>query len=95
MLVLVQIDISKANIALFDEYEARVLELLGVYGATLVERLRAADGNSEVHLLDFPDERAFQAFRDDPTRAELQDLWRSCAATSMVTEMVRLAGPDA
>ena len=61
MLVLVQIDLSQAELALFDAYEAEVLPLLGKYGARLEERLRAEDGNSEVHLLYFPDDQALDA----------------------------------
>jgi uncharacterized protein (DUF1330 family) len=39
MLILVQIDISVADVALYDAYEAKVLALLENYGAKLEERL--------------------------------------------------------
>lgn len=90
MLILVQIDISQANMSLFEDYETQVLSLLGNHGGVLVERLRSMDGKSEVHLLDFPDNRSFDAFRADPARAALQDLWSSCGALTTVTDVRRL-----
>jgi uncharacterized protein (DUF1330 family) len=90
VLILVQIDISQADLGLFDDYEAQVLALLPKYGATLHERLRTTDGRGEVHLLDFPDRDALEAFRADPVRAGLQDAWRRSGAASVVTEVVRL-----
>lgn len=92
MLILVNVDISGADLALFDDYEARALALLGNHGARLEERLRSTDGQSEMHLLYFPDPEALNAFRADPDRAALQDMWRRCGASSVLTEMVRLPG---
>lgn len=91
MLVLVQIDLSQADLAAFDAYEAGVLALLGRYGARLEERLRAADGQSEVHLLYFPDDQALDGFRDDPARAALHDLWQRSGAVSTLTPVMRIA----
>ena len=90
MLIVVQINISNADLRLFEDYEAKVLPLLGGHGGRLVERLRATDGRSEIHLLQFPDASSFEAFRTDPTRAGLQDIWRRCSATSVLTEVARL-----
>lgn len=90
MLILVQIDLSDADIALFDAYETQVLALLGNHGARLIERLRAVDGCSETHLLEFPDADALGAFRADPARAALQDMWLRCGASSTLSEVVRL-----
>ena len=91
MLVLVQIDLSQADIDVFNAYEAGVLPLLARYGARLEERLRAEDGQSEVHLLYFPDDRALDAFRADPDRAALQDMWHRSGAVSALTLVRRLA----
>ncbi len=91
LLILAQIDISEADLGLFEEYETQVLALLPQYGATLEERLRSTDGRREVHLLHFPDADALDAYRADPARAALQDLWRRCGATSAVTEVTRLS----
>ncbi|MDO6416814.1 hypothetical protein Q4F19_20695 [Sphingomonas sp. BIUV-7] len=90
MLLLVQLDISQAEMALFDEYEARVLALLGSHGAKLVERLRSTDQATEVHLVHFPDASAFEAYRADPVRVGLQQLWLECGASSTLTEVRRV-----
>lgn len=90
MLILVQIDLSHADIPPFDAYEAQVLRLLVRHGARLEEQLRSVDGLSETHLLHFSDKRAFKAFRADPARAALQDNWQRCGAQSNVTEVLRL-----
>lgn len=94
MLILVQIDLSQANLTLFDEYEAQVLLLLESHRAKLVERLRSIDGQSEFHLLEFSDIAAFDDFRADPVRISLQDLWQSCGATSVLTEVFRHPGRE-
>jgi uncharacterized protein (DUF1330 family) len=91
MLILVQIDISAADVAMYDAYEAKVLGLLENYGAKLEERLRSADARSEVHLRYFPDVEALNAFRADPARAAIQDMWVQCGASSALTEVVRLS----
>ena len=59
MLVLVRIDLSKADLTLFDEYEEQVLALIWKHRGQIKERLRATDDRSETHLLLFPDEQAF------------------------------------
>lgn len=90
MLILVQLDISEADIGLFEEYESQALPLLENHGAQLLERLRSMDGKLEVHLLHFPSERALDAFRADPARARLQELWPRCGASISLTEVRRL-----
>lgn len=93
MFILVQLDISRAEMALFDDYEDRVLALLDQHGGILVERLRSTDGRSEVHLLHFADAGGLDTFRADPARMALQDLWSRCGATSILTEVHRLNHP--
>ena len=89
MLVVVQIDLSNANLAIFDEYESNVLPLLKRYGVRLVERLRSVDQHCEIHLLEFPNADALSEFRADPTRASLQGTWQESGAVSTLTEVVR------
>jgi hypothetical protein len=91
MLLLVQIDLSDADIAVFEAYEDRVLALLGGYGARLDTRLRSKDGSTETHVLEFPDVTAFEGFRADPARLAMQAMWESCGAVSVVTEVDRVA----
>jgi len=57
------------------EYEDRVLERLGVYGARLVARVRALDGEpAEVQVLEFPSEEQLEAYENDPQRLALADM---------------------
>lgn len=90
MLMLAQIELSRANLALFDEYEAKVLTLLEQYGARLEERLRFTDGTAELHLLYFPDAKALAAFRGDPMRASVQHIWEQSGASATLKEVARL-----
>lgn len=92
VLFLVRIELADSNLALFEAYEHHVLALLPKHGARLVERLRATDGSSEIHLLQFPDAAAFEPYRDDPARMALQDMWRDCGATATITEVERRHG---
>ncbi|MGC6331488.1 hypothetical protein [Rhizorhabdus sp. FW153] len=90
MLMLAQIDLSNADLALFDEYESAVLALLEKYGARLEDRLRSTDGRTEVHLLYFPDAGSLAGFRSDPIRASAQSIWERSRASSSLTEVTRL-----
>jgi hypothetical protein len=90
MFLLVEIDLSKANVPLFEDYEEKVLALLGDHGAKLEARLRSKDGLREIHLLEFPDAAALAAFRANPVRLRMQDLWERCGAASVVTEVDRI-----
>jgi len=91
MLLLVQIDLSSADLPLFEAYEERVLALLSNYGAKLEERLRSSDGQREVHLIDFPSTEALDAFRNDQTRSAAQDMWKRCGASSVLMEVNRVS----
>jgi uncharacterized protein (DUF1330 family) len=87
MLILVQIDLSEADLALFEDYEAQALKLLAASGARLLMRVRSLDDRAETHLLQFDDEDAFQSFLNHPDRAKLQPQWDACKATSQVTKV--------
>lgn len=84
---LVTIDLTGADLAAFEAYEAKVLPLLARHGARLEMRVRALDGSSETHLLSFPDSGAFEAYRADPVRMAAQDAWAHCGAVAVVTEV--------
>ena len=90
MLMLAQIDLSRADLGLFEEYEAKVLASLERYGARLEERLRSTDGTAELHLLYFPDAASLAAFRGDPVRASAQSVGEQSGASSTITEVARL-----
>ena len=88
---LVTIDLSNADVPVFEAYEASVLSLLDKHGGRLEMRVRSLDGRSETHLLFFPDAQAFENFRADPIRVAAQDDWQRCGAKSVVTEVETLA----
>lgn len=93
MLLLVTIDLSHADLAAFERYEAEALDLLPRYGGRLDMRVRAVDGQSETHLLFFPDEPAFEAFRTAPERLALAPEWEACGAHSVVHPVERIGAP--
>ena len=91
MLRLVTIDLSRADLDVFERYEASVLALLPKHRGRLDLRVRALDGRTETHLLYFPDDEAFDAFRSDPARLALADEWKRCGAVSTVQLVRRIA----
>jgi hypothetical protein len=93
MLILVQLDISNAEMGAFDEYEAEVLPVLGSHGGQVLERLRSIDGKIELHLLDFQGANDLEKFRADPDRAAPQELWLKSGASSSLTEVRRVTLP--
>ena len=57
-------------------YEDHVLGLLPAHGARVRSRVRRAEpgeGPYEVHVLEFPDEHAFDAYMADPARVARAD----------------------
>lgn len=79
--------IPKAGIASFNAYENQVLPLLTDHGGVLQRRLRTGDGTVEIHLVGFPSEAAFDAFRQDPRRAAYAPLMADSGA---VAELLRV-----
>ena len=94
MLRLVTIDLSRADLEVFERYEASVLALLPKHRGRLELRVRALDGQTETHLLYFPDEQAFDAYRSDPARLALADEWKRCGALSTVQLVERVPKAD-
>lgn len=89
MLLLVAIDLSGADLAAFDHYEAQVLPMLAQHGGRLKLRVRAIDQRSETHLLYFPDESGCQAFLGDPARHALRPDWDACGANAVTVPVER------
>jgi uncharacterized protein (DUF1330 family) len=73
------------------DYEDRVLALLPEHGARVVHRMRS-DGRDgvplEVHVIEFPDDDAFDAFTSDERRTALAELRERAIER---TEIVRVA----
>ena len=90
MLIFVDIDLSAADLELFEAYETLVLGLLDKYGAGLEARYRALDDSREFHLLDFPDAAARDAYRGDPVRLAAQAMWARCGASATSREVSRI-----
>ena len=69
-------------------YEDQVLALLPAHGASVRSRVRAQQpraGPYEVHVLEFPDERALDAYMADPARVARADQRdRAIARTEVV-----------
>ena len=63
MRLLVTIDLTRADLGLFESYEAKVLPLVAKYGGRHELRVRSLDASSETHLLYFPDAHGYQAYR--------------------------------
>ena len=80
--------IPPACVADFQAYEDAVLPLLAAHGGVLQRRLRSDDATTEVHLVWFPSEAAFDRFRTDPERARHGPLM---ARSGAATELLRLA----
>jgi uncharacterized protein (DUF1330 family) len=91
MRLLVTIDLSGADIAAFEAYEAAVLPLIAVHGGRLEMRVRASDAWSETHLLHFPDEAAFEAYLADPVRQKARSIWEGCGARAEGVRVESLA----
>ena len=80
MRLLVTIDLAAADIGTFERYEAVVLPLVAKHGGHVEFRVRALDNTREVHLLTFPDDGTYEAFRSDPNRLAVQALWAASGA---------------
>ena len=90
MLRLVTIDLSGADLAAFERYEAAVLAIAPRHGGRLELRVRSLDGRTETHLLHFPNAAAFDAYSSDPARLALADDWKKCGASSVVQLVERI-----
>ena len=86
--VVVQIDLSAADLDSFEAYESEVLELLEDHGARLHVRLRGRDRPAEIHILSFPSRESRQNYLADPRREMLQPLFKQSGAKSDIWEAV-------
>ena len=82
------------GLELFATYEARVLPLLAEHGGTLERRLRSADAQIELHLVSFPGDEAFIAYRDDARRREQRHLLETSGAVVELLELYDVGPAD-
>ena len=66
--VVAVLDLPPEALIAFRRHEDGVLPLLSRHGGRLERRLRTPDGATEVHLLSFPSDAAWEAYRADPER---------------------------
>ncbi|WP_433455002.1 hypothetical protein ACQPXS_43560 [Streptomyces sp. CA-142005] len=64
----------------FDAYESTVLPLLAEHGGRLERRLRTLDDRVEAHVVSFPGDEDFAAYRADPRRSSAAPLLESSGA---------------
>lgn len=66
----------KGDVREFEEFERAAARIMAKHGGRIesVVRLPESGGPFEVHVVTFPDEPAFEAYRDDPRFRDLQAL---------------------
>lgn len=84
---LVVLDLTCADVELFESYERRVLPLLGKHQGKLELSIRAVDSSTETHVLYFQDANCFDSFLADPGRIELKDMWLRTGVTSTISDV--------
>jgi hypothetical protein len=72
--------LPEGQLAAFDAYESAVLPLLAEHGGRLERRLRTLDDRVEAHLVSFPGDEEFAAYRADPRRSSAAPLLESSGA---------------
>lgn len=80
MRILLEIDLSDADVPAFEAYERAVLALLPDHGGVLELRVRGTEQPVETHVLSFPSADHFDAFAMDPRRVALAQDWVDCGA---------------
>ncbi len=80
MKLLIQIDLSSADLDRFEAYERAVLALLSDHGGVLELRVRGTDEATETHVIAFASEAGFDDFVHDPRRIALAQAWVDCGA---------------
>lgn len=72
LILVVSLWLKDANIAGFEAFERKAVRLMAKHGGRIERAMRADDQSRklddpfEVHVVSFPDEAAFLAYREDP-----------------------------
>jgi hypothetical protein len=72
--------LPEGRLGAFDAYERAVLPLLAEHGGRLERRLRTLDDRVETHVVSFPSDEEFAAYRADPRRSAAGPLLESSGA---------------
>ncbi len=89
MIVVATLTVRTAEVDAFEAFEREAAAILARHGARIARTVREAPGTAgtfrEVHLVEFPDRGAFEAYRADPALAALAPLRaRAVLATDLV-----------
>lgn len=90
--LLAMFELDPEGIALFEEYERLVLPFLAEYGGRLERRMRNPENTMEFHIVWFPSDEAFRAYRDDTRRLSHQPLFEQSKTVASVYPVVDFAG---
>jgi hypothetical protein len=80
-------DVPADGIEIFQEYERRVLPLLGRHHGRLERRLRAGDAQVEIHLVSFASRQGYESYLADPERVAHRHLLDPAPPTQRILEM--------
>lgn len=68
LIIVTVADVPEDRVDAFQEYESRVLPLLGRHGGRLERRLRSMDSLVEVHIVSFKSRDGYESYIADPER---------------------------
>ena len=80
-------DVPREGVGAFQRYEVAVLPMLERHDGRLERRLRAADGQAEVHIISFGSRDGYDAYIADPERAHHRALLEEVALTQRLLEV--------
>lgn len=97
MIVVATLTIRPGALEGFRVYEAKAAEILESYGgaiakAVFVPSSHSGEAEREVHVVTFPDARAFAAYRADPRLGALAEMRSAAIAKTEI--LVGEPGPD-
>lgn len=85
----VQLTVRTSKALAYRDYEAACVRIMSAHGGRLLAAFRpegpAGDTFTEVHILSFPTEAAFQNYLSDPERLSLAPLQEECILQASVT----------
>jgi uncharacterized protein (DUF1330 family) len=94
--LVVSIWIKKEQTAGFEEYERTAASIMELYGGRIEKAIRCSDadgsagGPFEIHIVTFPDEDAFQAYRQDKHFLNLAALRQSVIVRTEINQGIEI-----
>jgi len=87
LLLVAIVEMTPESIVAGQQYEDRVLILLGRHGGTLERRMRSADGSAEVQVIRFRSRSGLESFMVDPDRLRYRAQAGDAAPATRVLEV--------